>query len=277
MQEDSLSDVSFLSRSRNRAEALATLADGALTRTELEERVGISRVTAKRILDGFRVRGWVEAEDGRYRMTPLGDVLATEFEELLETVTTVRTLSAVLPWLPTEFDVDLRRIEDVRVTLPSRTDSVAPIRRSAELMRGARTVRGLATGVAPEALRANRNCVVESEQSFEVVFSADVLDLIRSDPTMSALLGEILEAGGRVYSHDGVACMLGEVDRDLVVLGLTDETGVPRAVVESRDASVRRWFEGTFKTHLAAAERVEADDPGGWQLSGREGNRYGQE
>lgn len=202
--DNSLAEVSFLASSANRVRTLDMLATGSYDRYELKEQLGISRVTVKRVLDDFETRGWVVSEDRTYRTTPLGDIIASEFGNLLDTMATIGKLSAVLPWLPDGFDVDLRQLADARITLPSKSDSIAPVRRSIELMDEADTVRGLGAGIAPEALRINRDRVVNHNQSFEVIFSTDVLNIITADSTMTGYLVEILDAGGRVYSHESL-------------------------------------------------------------------------
>ena len=259
MDEDALNDVSFLSGSPNRVRALAELGGAPHERSDIEETLGISRVTAKRILDDFEARGWATREGRTYRTTLLGDAIAAEFRGLLETVSTMRTLSTVLPWLPEGFDVDLRRLSDVRITLPDPSDSVAPVRRSSELMHEAEEVRGLAVGIAPDTLRVNRDRVVGGEQSFEVMFSTDVIDVVRSDSRMTGWLHDILEAGGRAYVHDDVGCMLGEFDRRTAALGLRDSTGAPRAVLESEDEAMLEWARRTFEAHRDEATPLDAE------------------
>jgi predicted transcriptional regulator len=216
-------------------------------------------VTAKRILDDFETRGWAVRDGRTYRTTPIGDALASAFADLIETVSTTRRLSTVLPWLPDSFDVGIGELSDVRVTLPDPSDSVAPVRRSSELMRRAREVRGLAIGIAPDTLWANRDRVVGGDQSFEVVFSEGVLEVIRSDPGMTACLREILEAGGRVYAHGNVEYMLAEFDRETVALGLSDPTGAPRAVLESDDEVMLAWFREQFEAHRSEATPLDAE------------------
>lgn len=257
--DDPLADVAFLASSVNRVRALDTLADGPHDRDELQDALGISRVTVTRILDGFETRGWIAHEERAYRATPLGDVVAAEFGDFLDTVATMRRLSAVFPWFPDDFDVDLQRLADARITVPSPSDSVAPVRRAAELMGETDAVRGLASGIAPDALKANRDAVVERGQSFEIVFSTDVLDVIRADPTMAGWLRELLDAGGRVYGHENVECLAGEFDRETVMVGLSDETGVPHALVESDDEAMCAWFQATFESYRGEAESVSSD------------------
>lgn len=252
-----LDTIEFLARSENRVRALETLVDHPCDRIGLAEIVGVSRVTTQRILNDFERHGWATAEDRRYRATDIGSIVSEAFGSLLDTVETTQRLAAVAPWLPGEFDVDLRRLTDARITLPAHADPIAPVRRSTDLMGEARAVRGLGTGIAPDALRVNRDCVVEEGQSFEVVFSGGVLDVISSTPTMSGWLGEMLEAGATVYRHEDVGLLLGEFDGEVVGLGVADESGIPRGFIESWNPAMLEWFETTYERYRSAAEPVE--------------------
>lgn len=254
-----LDAVDFLARSENRVRALATLATRPHDRSDLVEAVGVSRVTAQRILDDFVRYGWaiVTVEDRTYRATPTGSLVSEAFETLLDTIDTTQRLSAVVPWLPPDFDVDLRRLTDAEIILPVQSDPIAPVRRSTELMGDAESVRGLGAGIAPDALRVNRDCVVDGGQLFEVVFSGGVLDVISSDARMSEWLGEMLDAGASVYRHEDVGLLVGEFDGTVVGLGIGDESGVPRGWLESRDPAVLDWFASTFERYRAEAEPIE--------------------
>lgn len=254
-----LDPVEFLARSENRVRALETLVDHPCGRSELAETVGVSRVTTQRILTDFERHGWVTAEDHRCRATDIGSIVSEAFASLLETVETTQRLAALAPWLPGDFDVDLRRLTDARITLPTHGDPIAPVRRSTDLMGEAEAVRGLGTGIAPDALRVNRDCVVDGGQSFEVVFSDGVLDVISSDPRMSGWLGEMLDAGATVYRHEDVGLLLGEFDGELVGLGVADESGIPRGFIESRTPAMLEWFETVFERYRSAAEPIERE------------------
>jgi predicted transcriptional regulator len=254
-----LEAIAFLARSENRVRALATLVADPCDRNELADLIGISRVTAQRILDDFVQHGWATETDRTYRATDLGSIVSEEFEALLDTVETTQRLAAVAPWLPPEFDVDMRWLTDARITLPAHSNPLAPVRRSAELMGDAASVRGLGAGIAPDALRVNHDSVVNDGQSFEVVFSEDVLDVIAADPRMSGWMREMLAAGALVYSHEDVGFLLGEFDGEVVGLGVSDGSGIPRGFVESEAEEMLDWFEATFEQHRSTAELVTAD------------------
>lgn len=254
-----LDAVEFLARSENRIHALTTIADRPCDRSTLAETMDASRVTAQRILDDFERYGWAVADGRTYRATAIGAIVSEAFESLLTTVEATQRLAAVAPWLPPEFDVDLRRLTDARITLPTHGDPIAPVRRSTALMDGAASVRGLGTGIAPNVLRINRDCVVDDGQSFEVIFSEDVLTVISSDTQMSGWVQELLAAGATVYRHEDVGLLLGEFDGEVVGLGVGDESGVPRGFIESCDSEVLDWFERTYTRYRAEAEPVERD------------------
>jgi predicted transcriptional regulator len=252
-----LDAVGFLARSENRVRALSTLADRPCDRTELAAAVGVSRVTAQRILDEFVRRGWATEAGRTYRATEIGGIVSESFASLLDTMEATERLAAVEPWLPETFDVDLRRLTDARVTLPAPGDPLRPVRRATELMRAADAVRGLGTGITPDALRANRDAVVDGGQSFEVVFSGGVLDVVAADVRMAGWMREMLDAGATVYRHHTVDLLLGEFDGEVVALGVADDSGVPRGVIETADADCRRWFEATFARYRDEADPVE--------------------
>lgn len=251
--------VEFLARSENRVRALKVLGDRSCDRDELAEAVGISRVTAQRILDALVGRGWVTDEGRTYRATQSGTIVSEEFESLLDTMEAMRRLSAVVPWLPPDFDVDLRRLTDARVFLPAPDDPMSPVRRSTDRMGEADSVRGLGTGIAPDALRVNRDSVVDDGQSLEVVFSDGVLEVIAADARMSEWVREMLDAGASLYRHEDIGLLAGEFDREVVGIGAGDGSGVPQGYIESRDDEVRNWFERTFERYRSDAEPVKRE------------------
>ncbi|WP_416838426.1 helix-turn-helix transcriptional regulator [Haloferax sp. DFSO52] len=249
----------FLARSENRVRALNALTERPYDRADLAETLGISRVTAQRTLDIFITYRWATVENRCYRATELGEVVFAEFESMLETLETTQRLAVVTPWLPREFDVDVRRLTTARITLPASGDPTAPLRRATELMGNATAIRGVGSGIASDVLRTNHRAVVEDGQSFEVVFSGGVLDVIAADKQMSRWLSELLEAGGTIYRHETPDLLLGEFDRDVIFMGVADESGTPQGAIESSDPAVREWFETTFERYRTEATPVDAE------------------
>lgn len=252
-------DVAFLGGSPNRVELLETLRSrGPTDRYELVDATTMSRVTVKRILDGLSERGWVANEAGTYWVTPVGEVVEAEFRRLLETLDGVGRLGEVAPWLPADFDVDVRHLSDARVTVPTWSDSVAPVRRAAEACAGLDVLRVCASGVAPDVIRGIRDAAVLDGADTEVVMTAEAIRVIASDSTMRAWFADLMAAGGRVYEHPGHPYLLGVFD-DEVCIGMNDEDGVPRGLVESDSAAVVDWVHSTADRCRGEAEPLEGD------------------
>ncbi|WP_416839539.1 hypothetical protein [Haloferax sp. DFSO52] len=202
----------------------------------------------------------MESIDGRYQTTPLGDEVLAAFVDFHETVAKSQRLASIAPWFSSVSGVSLEHLSDASITVPTQADSIAPIRRAMECMREASVIRGVSGGIAPGPLQVNRDCVVGEEQSFEVVFSTEVMGIIRSDPLMSRLLVEILEAGGCVYEHDAVPHHYGLFDNERVGIGLVDGTGAPQAYVVSENGAVVDWAALTFEKFRSRATLVTIHD-----------------
>lgn len=251
-----LDDVEFLARSPHRVRLLETLHAGPATRNDLRAATGIAQATLTRTLDDLLERHWARKRGRTYELTPLGTVLAVEFADLLETVGTVQRLQSVADWLP-EFPFDLRRLADATVTLPTDTDVFAHVQRAERLFDDADSSWVLAGSVFHEALERQHRRSTERGQRQVALLSAAALDRARSDPEMRRLAVEMLASGNvELYSYDGkFPVMLALVD-DVAVIAPLDDAGVPRALVESTDPTVREWVETTLGEYVDAADPV---------------------
>ena len=256
-----LDDVAFLARSNHRVRVLEALADGAKRRRDLRDGTGISQPTLGRVLAGFEERGWLTETDRVYALTPLGEVVAEAMAALLDTMAAVQELQSLAPLLPlAEMPFDLRRLAEGRITVPTATDASAHLRRERELLEAAGELRFLCNEATPDTVRAYRDRVVDDGQRMEVVIARDTIDAAMDDPLIRDYLRDFLATGRvSIYRYDGpVSVMLGLLD-DVATITPIDG-GVPRALIESTDPSVRAWVETTIDEHRAAAEPLDAGD-----------------
>jgi predicted transcriptional regulator len=254
---DPFTTVAFLAGSPNRLAVLETLAElTSASRAELVDAAGVSRVTVGRILDDFAARRWVSRDRGSCRITPTGEVVCETFRSLLRTVESMDRLAVVQPWLPADFDVDARRLASARITVPTWSDSVAPVRRAADLCYGLDELRVCASGVAPDVIQAIRDAAVEEGTGVEVVMTAAALDVVRDEPTMRGWFTDLVDAGGRVYEHPGHPYLVATCDR-VGIVGMNDDSGAPRGLVESADLAVLGWIESTIDRCRGEAEPVD--------------------
>jgi predicted transcriptional regulator len=252
--EDAFAILVFLTGSPNRIAVLHAIAtDGAVDRRDLVDDLGLSRVTVTRILDALESRRWITGEGTVYRTTSVGEVVLDECQSLLDTIESMERLSLVLPWLPADFDVDIRRLRNARVTLPTWSDSVAPVRRAAEVCRGLDDLRVCASGVAPDVIKGIRDAAVEDETDVEFVATTSALEVVRTDPTMRGWFADVIDADGRVYEHPGHQYLIGLCDRTAII-GMNDESGMPRGLVESTDETVYEWVHSTIDRCRAEAK-----------------------
>jgi predicted transcriptional regulator len=256
--ENAFAVLVFLAGSPNRIAVLHALAtDGAVDRRDLVDDLGLSRVTVSRILAALESRRWVTGEGTVYRTTPIGEVVLEECQSLLDTIESMERLSLILPWLPADFDVDLRRLGNARITLPTWSDSVAPVRRAAEVCRGLDDLRVCASGVAPDVIKGIRDAAVEDDADVEVVATTSALDVVRTDPTMRGWFAHITDVDGRVYEHPGHPYLIALCDRTAII-GVNDGEGMPRGLVESTDEQAYEWVSSTFDRCRKEAEPVAA-------------------
>jgi predicted transcriptional regulator len=249
----------FLAGSPNRIAVLDALTAGEpVDRRDLVDDLGLSRVTVTRIVNGLESRGWVTGEGTTYQATPIGEIVLEEVQSLLDTFESMERLSLVLPWLPDDLDVDLRRLTDARITLPTWSDSVAPVRRAAELCRGVDELTVCASGIAPDVIKGIRDAAVEDGADVEVVVTADAIEVVRDDPTMRNWFGEVVDSDGQIYEHRGHPYLIGLCDH-IAVIGVNDNDGMPRGLIESTDTAVYEWVRSTTDRCRAEARPVGSD------------------
>ncbi len=253
--------VSFVTRAQNRVDALLTLAPGPRTRPELEDETGIPRATLSRILADFRDRDLVARDGHRYRVTPLGALVASELESLFESVETTRALQTLAEWLPLEaLDVDFERLAAAEVTLPTPIDPMAPVKRAASVVEEADHVRTFCYSVVHAPILAALRGVTGRGQRLEGVIAAGVLDVVAADPDLAERARELFESGSvELYLYDGgIEPQLIVADRTTMFL-VTDEEGAIQGLVETDGGTILPWAEELFESLREEAEPVEPD------------------
>jgi predicted transcriptional regulator len=256
-----LEEIAFLARSPYRVRVLEALASRPFDRHALQEATDVPRVTLGRVLDALQERGWIRQRGKEYTISPVGTLVVEAFEPLVASVRTARKLRPIVEWFPTrELDFDLVHLADATITVPSRNNPLLPVRRGIERLQSADEVRLLSSVVVPEALEANRLATIQASQRFEAVFTTGAVETILDDPEMARRFAELLAAGrADVYRFDGdVPCVVAVLD-GVVGRGLEDDQGLPRALIETEDPSVRDWADSIITDYRRRSESVDAD------------------
>lgn len=247
--------IDFLSSSQNRVEVLWTLdREGPLSRRRVRDRVEASRSTVKRTLDALLELDWVAKLDGEYRTTPIGTTVLDAYCEFQRAVRTAETVAPVFRWLPeVDLDFDLRELENPTVVVPGEGEPYAPVVRQTELVRSIESFRGLLPSINLEGSRLARRRIVAGELTAEVVVSADVAATIREEPYAGLFREQLATGRMTVAVADELPFYLGLPGDGPVQLGVEDDHGLPRALLETRADAVRRWAEREYEDHREAA------------------------
>lgn len=261
--ESPLGAIEYLARSPSRVRVLDAIHEAPRERHELADVTDVSRVTLSRILANLEGRDWIERTNGRYEATPRGAFVAAELTQLLANMEMLEELDGAMEWLPTDqFDFDLTCLRDADVAMSSWGDHTAQIRRVAEVTRGAGRIRGTASGVSRGVVNAVWEATTDGNASFEGVYDATALDIVRSDAGLRRQHRELLESGNADilrYVGDQSRLLMVMTCDDTVLLCGHDEDGPPPGTLESTDERVYAWAEGYIDSVCADAQRLDAD------------------
>ncbi|QLG48514.1 helix-turn-helix transcriptional regulator [Natrinema halophilum] len=259
--ESALEEIEFLALSSNRVEVLGLLSEGRYARNELAAETGASQATLGRILGDFQDRSWIRRDDDGYIATATGRLVASGFIDLQDIIETERKLREIVDYLPTHaMDVDLRRLADATITVPTATRPNAPLRRLLDLLREADEVRAFSHTFNEQTLTVVRDRVTGGNQRFRGVFGRSAIDALSDDPDLNNRLESLLEADTAEFRvrEEGVPLAVMIAD-EIVFLLLRDEDGVLRASVDTDDDAVRSWAEDSLDHYWRTATPLESD------------------
>jgi len=252
-----LDQVRFLARAHSRVDVLKHLAEEAATQRELRSELDASRTTVSRALQSLADEDWVASENGEYRLTPVGDVVADEFTGLLEAMRTVDELAEFLRWFPADVDApDVQHACDVEVTTPTDADPYAPARTQTEVLYTADRLRVLLPAIELESTETLADQVTDRGLEAESVVTQSVEATMESE-RFADLMRRAVETGrSPIYvTPDDLPFYLGLADDDVTQIGLADDDGLPRALLETTDEHVREWGEAVYEDYRESARR----------------------
>lgn len=248
--------ISFIVRSESRVRILERLLHaGSATQRELRTELDASRSTVARSLSAFEEYGWVEHDAGSYRLTPIGSHIIEGVLELVETVRTTDELASFAAWFPfSEFELDIEQLQDVEITSHTDGDPYAPGRAQTEFLRTAGRFRGFLSSIDLEGTKLVHEQIVNEELDAEIVVSPDVERTIETGE-FAPLFREQIETGRlTVLVADGnLPFYLGVAADCSVQIGVEDDDGFPRALLESSDGSVSEWAKHVYREYRASA------------------------
>jgi len=245
---EAIDSVSFLSRAESRVCLMESLLENEpLDQRALQERLEYSRSTITRSLDSLAEVSWVTATSEGYQLTPVGRLVISDFRELLATVETTESLAPFLEWFPlSSYDISLDALRGGEVTTASKGDPLAPARTQTELLQSSSRFRGLFPSVNIEGTRLVHERTMNADLEADIVVSSDVDEMLRCEP-FAPLVSELLSSDRyTIHVAEDVPVYLGIADETTVQIGVEDDDGIPRALLETTDESVLTWAESLF-------------------------------
>lgn len=253
--------VLYLARAESRVRIVEALRGSEpATQRELRTRLDASRTTVSRALQSLVDAGWVEQSDGAYRLTHSGRLVGTAFGQLLETVQRVERLGEFLRWFPDEIEPpDLLAASDVEVTYATDATPYAPARAQTEILHAADRLRILLPAIDLESTEAIVEQVTERGLAVETVVSPGVASTMEQE-AFAPLMREMVATGRApiFVTGDRLPCYLGLAQDGRVQVGLADDDGLPRALLETTDEEVREWAESVYGEFRQRARRKSA-------------------
>jgi len=262
MQESDspVSGVSFLARSETRARIVEQLlASGPATQRELRTELDASRSTVARSLSALEDRGWVAADSGSYALTSMGRPVAEAFLDAVDAVRATDELAPFLRWFPLdEHDLAVDDLRDAALTASTDGDPYAPARRQTDLLREADRFRGFLPSIDLDGTELVHEQVTEHDLEAEIVVSPGVAETIRS-AEFAGLFREKLATDRLtvLVADDPVSFYVGLAGDRTAHVGVEDEDGFPRALVNADGGRVREWAENVYGELRASAETFE--------------------
>ena len=256
---DIINKISFLARAESRVRILECLSTTeSLTRRELRDEISRSRSTIVRAVDSLVEAGWVKRDPGGVRLTPVGEVVIEEFLDLVASVESAEERSPFLEWFPlSELEVGTDELQDGTVTVATNGAPLAPVRQHTKCLRTTTEFRAVLPSVGIEPIKRVHERTLAGELEPELIVPPSVETTIRN-AEFAPLFEEML-ATGRLTIHliDSAAFYLGLVDEGATQIGVENDDGIPRALLETSNRQVRTWAETFFTdTRRAADDRL---------------------
>lgn len=239
-----------------RADALAALRDGVMTRADLMEALGVSRTTIHRIVRGLEARELLVQDGSEFGLSALGRAVADEVTTYRRRLRAARRLQPFLETADsTSVDLDVGLFDDATVTVMEPTNPYAPVSRFMDLLRDSGTIRGFdTTTVAPIYVEEIRDEILGGMETDVVYLPAVVEDMVETYP--DAIAAAVESGRFTLAAHDDLPFGLAIFEERIGLGGYDEETGLLRVFVDTDDPAAREWALDRFRRYREDAEPV---------------------
>lgn len=260
---DPLDWIVFLARSKTRVQILKLLeTSGEISRSEAANEIDASERTIMRAFNNFAERGWVDKAGRSYQLTPVGELVVGEFLELVDSFEEIDELSTFLRWFPpSEATFDTERLRDGTVVTYSESEPYAPARAQSQLLERTARYRAILPSVDIEGTEIANERMAAGALEAELVVPPRIKETMGNDE-FGPLMREFIDNGQLtlLVSESIPEFHLGIADEEIVQIGVEDDDGLPRALVETNDEAIREWAEACYQQYRSQARTVPATE-----------------
>lgn len=251
--------LEYVARSPSRVQIIEMLsAKGPVSRESLRAETDVVRTTLQRNLTGLAERGLIRERDRHYELTSAGALAAAGLTAALERFETAVRLRPVLERLPAgTLECDLERLADASVVEATATNPYGPIEHQAASLVDVDHARLLLPTISAKPIETASHAL-ESGAVFELVVTESVAETLRTESPIAETFASVADTGSVTVSvvDDTIPFFLGIVDAT-VQLGVSDDNGLPAALLESTDPRVKAWAVDRFEAFEQRSTPIE--------------------
>ncbi len=222
-----------------RADALATLRDGSMTRRELMDTLDVSRTTIHRLVRALEAADLVDQQGNDFVLTVFGHTVAEEVSTYRRRISAA---SRMQPFLETvdAFPGEIELFAEATVTVTEPTNPYAPVERFINLVTASGTLRGFdTTAIAPIIVPDIREAILSGMETDMIYLPPVVESIVEEYPDDIA---EVADSGRLTLStHSNLPFGLAIFDDRIGLGGYDAETGMLRTFVDTDDDRARTW------------------------------------
>jgi len=243
--------LAFFGNSPTRLAILESLAAGPKTRSDLQAAVDTSRTTLWRLVVDLEERGWVRKAGEQYEATVAGRIVVDRVTSLQTTVTILDELADLLDWLPIdEMSFPVERLANATVVRPTTANPQGPMQLATRQIETATQIRILSRAYSPWVVEAVYEPVLAGDQSVTMVLTTGVVEAFNADESIRRQVRDMAETDHlRLFRADEIPFIVAILDGDRVGMGIDDDDGRPRAVLDIEDQTIVTWAIDTYERY----------------------------
>lgn len=240
---------------------LEALRSEPLDRREIEERLDVSRATSHRFTQWLDEQGFVEKNDGRFRLTGRGEAVADEvlrFEANVQTVDRLAPLLDVICEDHQEFVIE--PFVDATVTVAAPEDPYQPVEQFVSLLGESETFRGFNTTHMVPLVLGDFHKRMFDDTDTEIIYLPHIVEkLVETYPQRAS---EAIDNGHlTLRTRDDLPYGLAIFDERVGIGGYDEATGQMQVFVDTDSPIAREWAERVFASVRADSTPLDEVSP----------------